>query len=154
MNKWKIIAIVLLVLFVLAILYGGLTTIAFVACDREYTKIVSKYNEVIEDYKDLSGRYTETITEDLVITPVVESLARGIDESSTVSLTSDSVVHIAVPDSSDMRARLEEKIMFFPAALTSGEYKSCIITIVDDNGKCTQGLTVFPDGKNYAFLSE
>lgn len=153
MKKSKVI-IILSICVVLLGIYSIITTVAMVERTREYDELADKYNDAVDDYKSLSQEHSEDVLEEVFATPVViESIASSIDDNAAVNVVDD-VVYMYVPYSKDVKDKVEEYAWGIPSSLKNYDYKSCIITVVDDEGKCTHGWTILTNGETYAFLSE
>ena len=121
---------------------------------EKYNDILSKYNEVVTDYKDLFERYKNEIAENLAIPASTSAIANLISEDSLVTVFDERVVHITVPYSTDIKDTVEKYVTMIPSSIGSYEYESCIISVVDEMGKCVYGWTIYETGDTDTFISE
>ena len=154
MKKLKIAVICLSILFILSVLYGVMTTFVIREALIESSMWETKYNEVVDDYKELSEKYQNGVLNDIRSLPIVlDATARCIDDKAKVGIV-DKVVYMYVPYSSDVKSKIESYAWSIPSALKNDNYSSCIITVIDDMGKCVYGWTILPNSDTYAFVSK
>lgn len=149
--KQKVIVIILSVLLGIFVLYGVMATFAIRESMSEVSQLETKYSEVIDDYKELSNKHQDNVYS---VPIVLDTIARSIDEKATVNVIDNNVVSIYVPYSSGVKDKVEQYIWGIPTTLENDGYNSCIITVIDNDGKCVFGWTILSNGKTYAFLSE
>ena len=159
MSKTK--SIILTILLIISILYGIFFTIATVAIWESYFELSDEhdtlsenYSEVVESYKELHGKYSEVIEDDLSIPVVIQGIAKSIGENAVVTKFDERVIHIIVSYSTDIKDKVEESYHFITSALRTSGYESCVISVVDENGKCVYGWTVFDTGDYNPFVSD
>ena len=153
--KRKVVIIILSVLLTIFVLYGVMTTFAIRETISEMSDLKIKYNDVVDDYKELSENYQNKILDEAYASPVViEAIALNIDSKAKVDVINDSIVYMYVPYSSDIIEKVKEYVGFIPTSLKTYGYKSCIIVVVDETGKCEFGWTILQNKDSYAFLSE
>lgn len=113
-----------------------------------------QYDELFANYKDLYERYEGEIEDELSIPVVVSTMAKQIDKNAVVTVFDEKVVHIMVSYATDIKNRVEEYVGLIPSTLGTYEYESCIISVVDDTGKCVYGWTIWEKGEIDTFVSE
>lgn len=155
--KLRVVTIILSVLLLVAIAYVVLVTIAanetIDGWSVKYDEVAGKYSDAIENYKELYDKYKEMVEDDLSTPIVVSTIAKQIDENAVVSVFDERVVHIIVPYSDNIKDKVEEVAWMLPSSLGTYEYESCIITVVDETGKCAQGWTICETGETDYFIS-
>ena len=153
--KHKVAIIILSISLTIFVLYGVMTTLVIRETKSEISDLKIKYNEVVDDYKVLSENYQNEILDKAYSSPVVlEAIARSIDDKAKISVIDGSIVYMYVPYSSDVKSNVEKFAWSIPLTLENNNYTSCIITAVDDAGKCVYGWTILQNSDSYAFLSE
>ena len=160
--KHKVVIIILSVLLTIFVLYGVMTTFAIRETKSEmsdlkikYNYAVDKYSDVVDDYKELSENYQNEILDKVYSSPaVLVAIAQNIDNDATIDVINDSIVYMYVPYSSDIIEKVKKYVGLIPTALNTYGYKSCIIVVVDETGKCEFGWTILQNKDSYAFLSE
>lgn len=153
--KRKVVIIILSVLLTIFVLYGVMTTFAIRETKSEMSDLKIKYSAVVDDYKELSENYQNKILDEVYSSPVViEAIAQNIDSKAKVDVINDSIVYMYVPYSSDIIEKVKKYVGLIPTSLKTYGYKSCIIVVVDETGKCEFGWTILQNKDSYAFLSE
>ena len=152
--KCKVSIIVLAVLLVVSVVYGVVATIGVRDALNDASEWEMMHGEVLGNYKELSKKYETLVEKDLSTPPVIKAIANLIDDNASITTYNESVVNIVVSETADIKSKVEEQLIFIKSSLNTYKYKSCVISVVDTNGKCVYGWTVLANGTSYAFLSE
>lgn len=154
MKKSRVIVIVLSVLLALFALYGVVATFAVREAMQNNDTLEATYGEVAERYKELVGKYEKQVYEDIESNPVIlTALAHSIDDNAKISVIDD-IVYMHIPYTNDVKSKVAPFVSSIETELKNKDYSSCVITVVDEIGKCVFGWTILPNGESHAFLSK
>ena len=150
--KLKIVSIILSVVLLLFIIYGVVATMAVNEVRNEWSV---KYSELSDDYKEVSEKYQELLSEQVNVEHIItQSIISTIDENASFSLYDESVLNVVVSESADIKDKVSENLYMIKGILSEYDYKSCVISVIDSDGKCSFGWTVLPSGESFVFMSE
>lgn len=156
--KVRVITIILSVLLLIAIAYVVFVTIvaneAIDGWSVKYDEVVGKYSDAIENYKELYEKYKNEIAEKMAIPAPASAIANLIDEDSLITVFDERVIHITVPYTTDIKDTVEGYVAMIPSLISVYGYESCIISVVDETGKCVCGWTIYETGDTDTFMSE
>ena len=156
MNKSKIIIVSLCLVIIGLGWYGVTSAMTKGDIEKKYEELTNKYDTVVNDYKELSNTYQDKLLNDAYSSPIVlEATASLIDNKAKVTVI-DKVAYMYVPCPNDILAvknKVEPYVGYIPGAIDD-EYDSCIITAIDDSGKCVGGWTVLATGETIPFVSK
>ena len=153
--KSKIVNVVVAVLLVAVVLYGIVVTVAIRETMIESSELKTKYDEVVKDYKEVSEQYSKEVIDKAFSIPIVlEATAQSIDKKGKVSIINDETVYMRLPYVDNIKDRVEEYVWAIIRELKQKDYKSCVITVIDDHGKCVYGWSILQNGDTYTFISE
>lgn len=139
--------IIMGILIIILSAYSVLSTVAMVQRTNEYDKITKAYNELLVENLYEDNDYS-------LIT--LEASAHCIDEGAKITRV-DNVVYMYVPCTTnimDVKSNVEKFLFSIPPVLEKNELDSCVITVIDANGKCLGGWTVLKNGDTNAFLGK
>ena len=149
----KVMNILLIILVVLFGVYSVMSTLAMVERTRDYNEVVDKYSNVVDDYKLLYDKYSNTMNTTQVSQILIESVVHNISDVAECGIFNE-VLYVCLPNFDDVKNKVEEHYQYISLLLEQYDYKSCVITVVDESGKCLYGWTLLSNGENYSFLSE
>ena len=126
----------------------------------KYDELETKYDTLNEDYfymcnayKSLYAQYNEIVADDAAISVSIKAIASVIDENSHIAIFDGRVIHIMVSYFEGVKEKVEEFYPMIVTDLTKDGYESCIVSVIDEDGKCLYGWTIYKTGESDPLLS-
>lgn len=125
---------------------GGVSREEYDNLVAENEQLKSSLNEATDMLLEYIDERTDDVMEDVPLM-IYQATASMLSEDATCVAISDDIVQITVPlvdgkTMNDYETELEAAAYSIGIAMDDGEFSTCIIMFVDEDGICTSGISV------------